>query len=296
MIIVSRKYGQLGNRLIVFAHLIASAREFGFKIYNPAFAEYAKYFESTKNDIWCRYPIEAPPTSSQEPPSEFRRQMAYSSVYLSTRLLSHLRMTRFPLNIMRINADRCVDVAEAPFRELACSSRPLAISGWQFRNNDLLKKHIDAIRDHFHIVEPHRERVTQLVSGIRQQAECVIGVHIRHGDYATWQGGKWFYSVDQYAEVMRRIRARLAGTDVAFLVCGNAEMSRSDFGDLNVHFGTGHLIEDLYAFAETDFLTGPPSTFTRWAGLYGNVPLQFIENADQELSLEKLMARRSAAA
>ena len=41
MMIIGKKYGQLGNRLFLYAHLIAAAEEYGVKLMNPAFAEYA---------------------------------------------------------------------------------------------------------------------------------------------------------------------------------------------------------------------------------------------------------------
>ena len=45
------KYGQLGNRL--FPSINRCGREYGVKLMNPAFAEYAERFRS---DLWCHYP------------------------------------------------------------------------------------------------------------------------------------------------------------------------------------------------------------------------------------------------
>jgi hypothetical protein len=36
MIVIAEKYGQLGNRLFVFAHIIACALEHELKVANPA--------------------------------------------------------------------------------------------------------------------------------------------------------------------------------------------------------------------------------------------------------------------
>jgi len=52
-----------------------------------------------------------------------------------------------------------------------------------------------------------------------------------------------------------------------------------------VTFGTGDLIEDMYAFARCDYLIGPPSTFTLWASFYGCVPLNLIRSSDQRQAL-----------
>ena len=65
---------------------------------------------------------------------------------------------------------------------------------------------------------------------------------------------------------------------MAFLICSDEPQHGGDFARMNVHFGTGHAIEDLYALARCDYLIGPPSTFSAWASFYGKVPLYFIED------------------
>ncbi len=57
------------------------------------------------------------------------------------------------------------------------------------------------------------------------------------------------------------------------------------FSKLQVTFGTGDLIEDMYALASCDYLIGPPSTFTMWASFYGKVPLNIIRRSDQSQQL-----------
>jgi len=56
MIIIAEKYGGLCNRLLMFAHFIGWGIEHGITIANPAFDEFAAYFEGTADDPWCRYP------------------------------------------------------------------------------------------------------------------------------------------------------------------------------------------------------------------------------------------------
>ncbi|MGB7324862.1 MAG: hypothetical protein WBD31_08310, partial [Rubripirellula sp.] len=41
MIVIARNFGQLGNRLLLSANLIAAAREHGVQLLNPSFAGYA---------------------------------------------------------------------------------------------------------------------------------------------------------------------------------------------------------------------------------------------------------------
>ena len=47
MVVIAQKWFQLGNRLFTMGHFIASAIENGFAVANPAFEDYADFFEAT---------------------------------------------------------------------------------------------------------------------------------------------------------------------------------------------------------------------------------------------------------
>src|SRR5580700_2068789 len=49
--------GRMANRLILFANFIAVAEEQGHRIINFTFHSYADFFETTRRDIYCRYPV-----------------------------------------------------------------------------------------------------------------------------------------------------------------------------------------------------------------------------------------------
>ena len=354
MIVISRNFGQLGNRLVLAANLIAAAQEYGVTLLNPSFSQYAAHFRSTKHDLWCRFepqpakpnlktssdtsprcelpsdqfpsnyevisfrttccekPTPPPILSAEDPreqsaldePSSWQREFLYRAVYLTGRSLSHLRMTQFPFQVLRLGHHGECDLTSESFARLTRSRRPILASGWRFKAGHLLTKHSELIRDHFRVSEPHEDAVEHLMSGIRRDSETVIGVHIRQGDYATFRGGKYFYSTADYAAAMRRIQAQSQiqnpGKDIAFLVCSNSKLHQNDFAGLNVRFGTGQMVEDMYAFAKCDHLVGPPSTFTGWASFYGNVPLHRMTSAgepfDQMFTRPRLTYEQTLAA
>ena len=57
LIVISLRSGRLANRLTLFAQFIALAEEQGHRIINFAFHSYAHLFETTRRDIYCRYPV-----------------------------------------------------------------------------------------------------------------------------------------------------------------------------------------------------------------------------------------------
>lgn len=288
MIVIARSYGQLGNRLFLYGHFIAAAAEYGVKLANPCFAEYAHLFPATAHDPWCRYPVEP---AAGRIPSLRSRQLLAKSVYLAARGLSLVGLGGGPIRVLRIKGDQSVDLGDHEFAATAWSRHVLA-QGWLFRSERLFQKHAAEVRKHFRIGQDHQARVDQLLSSLRDQADVVVGVHVRHGDYATFMDGKYFYTVTQYASMMQQIVEQLSPRRVAFLVSGNAVLNPRDFAGMRVRFGTGELIEDLYALAAVDLLIGPPSTFTGWASFYGDVPLQMLESADDPIDVSDLLPSR----
>src|SRR4051794_38035953 len=47
----------MANRLIIFANFIAFAEDQGYRVNNCTFHSYAHLFETTRRDIYCRYPL-----------------------------------------------------------------------------------------------------------------------------------------------------------------------------------------------------------------------------------------------
>lgn len=288
MIVIARNFGQLGNRLFLYAHMIAAAKHYNTTVANPCFAEYAHLFCHTQSDLWCRYPVVAKTNS----PSLRQRRWLAKSVYLSSRMLAIVGLRSYPLNIIRLKGDEACDLGGDEFAALARDNRHVLAQGWKFRSNELMHKHADAIRSHFQILPEHQTNVDATVAKIRNQADVVVGVHIRHGDYKTFEGGKYFYSVEHYAKRMRQVTDQFSGQRVAFLVCSNAEMTPSDFAGLNVHYGTGHIVEDMYSFAQCDLLIGPPSTYTGWASFYGSVPRCELTSVDTTINAKALLGHQ----
>ena len=55
-VVIASKIGRLGNRLFLSAYFMAYALSMGFRIFNPALAEYARLFEGSCNDPFCEFP------------------------------------------------------------------------------------------------------------------------------------------------------------------------------------------------------------------------------------------------
>ena len=121
---------------------------------------------------------------------------------------------------------------------------------------------------------------------VRKNCEIIYGVHIRYGDYKTWQGGKYYYSLEQYHLVMLKVKELFPNQSVAFFISSNEKINLNSFVDCECFLvSNGSSTHDLFGLGICDYIIGPPSTFSGWASYYGNTPLYFIKNPNSEISL-----------
>jgi hypothetical protein len=291
MVIIGKKSGQLGNRLLVFAHFIANSIEFGYEIYNPSFYDYAHYFAGTKDDFYCRYPAQKSTIKIMKPAQGAYHRLVTGSLLLYKKLgLKGLNLDVLDITGKNYQGDS-FDMSNPAYLSLAKDSRVLLVrDGWLFRDFSCIRKHADQVRAFFAPAEPHAANVEALIARAKQDCDLLVGVHIRQGDYRKWQNGKYFYSTAKYAELMRRFADSQKGTRVKYLICSNAAQDESLFSGLNYTMGNNHQLEDMYAFGQCDFLIGPPSTYTMWASFYGSVPLYYIESIDAQFDVSHFAA------
>ncbi|GAA3995370.1 hypothetical protein GCM10022408_02270 [Hymenobacter fastidiosus] len=285
MVIVTKRTGQLGNRLFLFAHFVANAAEHRYALANPSFRAYAPYFEATSTQDFGGLPIRL----------QVFRRARFDYVF---QLVQHSRIFRVLQKAVQLLPRRLAaaalladedgpdfDLNQPEYLTPARQGLVLA-HGWMFRDKTHLRRHAPLIRQLFAPVAVHRRAVEQLIGLCRQQCAVLVGVHMRRGDYATFAHGAFYYDNATYAARMREVQAQFpATTRVAFLLCSNEAFDARDFAGLVLHRATGHFVEDLYALAACDYVLGPPSSYSMWASFYGGVPLCHLHHPDQRLTL-----------
>ena len=145
----------------------------------------------------------------------------------------------------------------------------ILVGGWYARWYDLFLKYKPGILQLFAFDEAVEQKAKERLGdmwGVR------LGVHVRRGDYATFQEGRFFFSDEQYVNI-----------------CTNDPNLDRDYylerlKDFFVYFPEGNPAEDLCLLSKCDNLIGPPSTFTLVASMYRNVPLYWIEDADKAVT------------
>lgn len=142
------------------------------------------------------------------------------------------------------------------------------------------------------IFRPKKEitdKAEKMMSEIREKADFVVGVHIRHGDYKTFYNGKYYYSLEEFHQFMLKIQQLYSDKRVAFFISSNEAFSTDLFSGCTCYrFGkepSGDIL-DLHTLSLCDRIVGPWSTYSRWASFIGEVPLCFIEERNQDFTDE----------
>jgi hypothetical protein len=289
VILFSHKFGQLGNRLFAFAHLIANAAANNTLVANLSFDEYAKYFDGTSQNTFCRYP-----RVISFPMSNRLRSILFFFNRAILKFLRRLRIFQSPLHIIII-ADlpeyqfgdgRCYELNSNTFQEIVKEKPIVFLFGRFFRDYMNFEKYKDVIRSYFTPTKEIQDKVSKLLNAARKNSDLVIGVHIRRGDYALFDNGRYFYSQEQYARKITILQANLAQKKITYILCSNDIIDGKVFEDVKFIIADGQPIEDMYTLSQCDLIMGPPSTFSAWAAFHGDKPLYQIKDINKIITVQ----------
>lgn len=277
MIVIVSKPGQLGNDLFLFGHFIAAAIEHDLRVANPSFNDSARFFATTARDPWVRFP----PVSSRLPAIQGARDAAY---LIASSTASVLFRAFGDKHVIRLDWHEAQDLADPEFLDRARQAPLLIVQGWLFRAENLFRKHALALRSFF---RPNQEVCNAVAATVASSApnEVTVGVHVRQGDYRRFQGGRYFYGTETYARMMRQTERLFPNHLVRFIVCSDEVQDPTWYEEFKWSPGPGTAIGDLYSLAATEYVIGPPSTFSLWANFYGDNRLFQLTDPDAPLEL-----------
>lgn len=143
-----------------------------------------------------------------------------------------------------------------------------------------------------YIFRPKKEIIDKaeaMMKEIRKEADIVVGIHIRQGDYKTFINGRFYYTLEEYHQFMLRIKETEPNKRFAFFLSSNESFSTDIFTDCRCfRFGKepSGAILDLYSLSLCDKIIGPWSTYSRWASFMGEVPLCCLKGKQESFTDE----------
>ena len=160
--------------------------------------------------------------------------------------------------------------------------------GWTTRTDTrYLQQTLPELKRLFRPKDEIMNKAKDIITNMRNHSDIVVGVHIRRGDYATWNDGQFYYELEDYRQFMLRIQKLYQDKKVSFFISSNELFSLDIFeGCTCKRFGPepSGAILDLYTLSICDRIIGPFSSYSRWASFIGEVPLCFLESKDQQFA------------
>lgn len=282
ILVICSPIGNLGNRLFLFSNFISFATENNFEVVNPAFYEFADYFETTSIDFFCRYP---PHKTIHLKNALLLRRIFLKLVYYAATVVKKMPKNNFFQTFDLENLDERLNLDREGFVEMISGKRVIFFRGWLFVDRINIVKHADRVREYFVPQKYFKESIDFPIKSLKKSCNLLLGIVVRQGDYKTWFDGKYFYNVDIYVQIMQQLKNLFSGKNVGFFICSDVELDTRKFSDFNFIFRSKHDLENRYSLAQCDYILSVPSTYGGWAAFYGHVPLCILSSPEQVISL-----------
>ena len=262
--IFARDKSQMCNNLLQYAHVYAWGRAHGRKVISMRFSYKYQYFKI------CR------------------TSLTGFGWYLLAKYAAALKL-------LPTASFKDADCDQKALEQKMLKHRHIVVSGWNVRFYDHFLKYRDEICELFRIDEQYALPVRKKMQNAEQDSTISslrLGVHIRRGDYAQWQYGKYCFNDEVYIRHINRFAVlHLEETIHVYLSTNDPEVSAERYQQLcpkvKIHLLQGSAPEDLYMLSVCDYVMGPPSTFSLVAAMYRDIPLYRMDGEDEGLMTEE---------
>lgn len=253
-----RDKGQMCNNLLQFGHVYAFARSHGRKAFSMRFAYKYPWFRISKQG--------------------FLNPVRYA-----------LAKGAAAIGLMPVVSYDTPGEVSAEKEKRILDSRTVMVQGWEVRFYEDFLTYADEIRHLFSFLPAVESAVSPLLPEGKDTLR--IGLHVRRGDYARWNGGRYLFSDEQYAAVAAKIAALHPERKITLYICSNdpkldIECYRNALPNATIITPKGNPAEDLCLLSHCDLLAGAPSTYSLTAAFYHDIPLYWIENPDDTVTPE----------
>ncbi|RYC71474.1 alpha-1,2-fucosyltransferase [Spirosoma sordidisoli] len=265
MVYIIGHTGQLCNQLFRFAHHAANALAHDYSVNNLAFS-YSSSFPSLQNN----------------------KQIKLTEISKNANKIGQKLITKFSDNKISktallktgtyiIDNKFTLEANQEDFLKHARNRTVLAVN-WLFRDYENFNKFSDEIRSLFLPKEDVINRSREKIEEIRLTCDILVGIHVRRGDYISFNDGKYFYEDHVYYQHMKNMEKMLPNKKVSFLLCSNEDIEVNNYKDINIVSHRNPFMNDLTLLSYCDYIVGPPSTFSLWASFMGNIPYYHIND------------------
>ncbi len=276
-------YGRLGNRLHTHANALAWCIENNYNLINLSFNEYADLFENSPKHN----------SGNFQNTKDFIFNIFSSKLlrnFLRKMLLSDKCLVRLGWIVNQIIQTNNELLGEADLSRQINRKKINLIKHWDISSSNCIKIHQHKLRDH---LRPNKKSVTtaeKIIKELRSKYECVVGIHARRGDYATYLNGIHYHSWESYlywANQTKKVIVSSGKGNVGFVICSDEKLPSLVRNNEDVFFSSSNeVMVDIHLLSLCDYNLGPPSSFGTWISWFGKSPRLVLNNNTEITSLE----------
>ena len=277
-------YGRLGNRLHTHANALAWCIENNYNLINLSFSEYAGLFNNLPKHN----------SGNLHQNENFIFKSLSSRLFrnfLRRLLLSSKWLERLEWIINQIRPSNNEALLESDLSRQIKPNKINLIRHWDISSSNAIKFQQHKIRNY---LSPNKKFVVsteKIIADLRSKYDCIVGVHARRGDYATYLDGIHYHSWETYlnwAKETKQVLHLSGKKNVGFIICSNEEPKCSIFENQTFHFTSGkEIMVDIHLLSLCDYNLGPPSSFGTWISWYGKVSRLVVNHQTKITSLDQ---------
>jgi hypothetical protein len=276
ILIVTDNPGRLGNLMNRHGHLLAFAIEHNYVLVDYSFLNISPTFPRLNANL-----LQGTPNFRVGRTPSLFLKIGFRAFRLFHQWGSGVRrVTNGAVEFLAAQYPTTVKMEDDGFRASIGSAKIIFLSGYLFEARSLFAKHAAEIRSQFDFDEETKMQGRKYLSLLREPGVEIVGVHIRQTDFRTYVGGRWFYTAEQYARVMRWLVAQYSDRQLRFLVCSDERQTLDAFHGLDVHLHSSSYAADMFVLTRCDRLISTSSSFARAAAFLGRIPLLRIFDPD----------------
>lgn len=268
-IIITEKYGDLGNRLFRFARFFSFLQKEKSYFIDLTFFQYSHLYKP--ENIGMRFFFIGLQLINNKRLKKIESILSRSS-----------KITIWPLLLDQEQGEAVPISVLAQFMKVVKRWCVLFIKGsFFFRCDDVEEQVKEKLRAIFRLKSEYLKKAQQLLESrkVFSQKNKIIAVHVRQGDYEFFDGGKHYFKEEVYAACMRHLLTTAQERNLVFILITKEEINLNAFDGLPFYFfGKQSVGIDQALLQFADYIISPKSTFSSWASFLHNIPRAVIHD------------------
>jgi len=275
LLLLADHTGRLGNRLVLFSHVMAAAEEYRCRVINLSLASASHFFEGLFRNPVGMYP---PPRLRLPLGWFFRCLRRPIQAWIRSRKrkagTASTRRTRW-LTVLDVSHPPACRLDSPEFKNLIKESLIVILWGYWFRSPVLVKKHQGQIRRFFRFRKASAVRSTQWLNISRSAGKKVLCVHVRLDDAKGHP--ELFMEPEYYSQAVNSFFQKENRENWDVVVCSDEALDTHLFPGCFLATQPRSLVDDFAFMAGCDALIGYASSLSIFSCFISKKPFYRVK-------------------